>query len=88
MERLLAGGCKVRAHEITPGRVYRDAHVSVTAFSARHGEMKHAFGFRFDAPDRTIVISGDSAPTEAIVEHSRGCDLLIHEVYAQASYAT
>jgi ribonuclease BN (tRNA processing enzyme) len=86
MERLPAGGCNVRAHEITPGHIYRDAHVSVTAFPARHGEMKDAFGFRFDAPDRTIVISGDSAPTEAIVEHSRGCDVLIHEVYAQASY--
>jgi ribonuclease BN (tRNA processing enzyme) len=86
MERLPAAGCRVRAHEIKTGRIYRDAHVSVTAFSARHGEMKDAFGFRFDAPDRTIVISGDSAPTEVIVEHSRGCDVLIHEVYAQASY--
>jgi ribonuclease BN (tRNA processing enzyme) len=88
MEKLAAAGCRVRAHEIRPGPVYRDANISVTAFSARHGEMKDAFGFRFDTLDRTIVISGDSAPTEAIVEHGRGCDVLIHEVYAQASYRT
>ena len=84
-EKLAAAGSRVNAHEIKPGLIYRDANIRVTAFSARHGEMKNSFGYRFDTPNRTVVISGDTAPTEAIVEHSRGCDILIHEAYSQAT---
>jgi ribonuclease BN (tRNA processing enzyme) len=79
-------GCKVDAHEIAPGVIYRDRNVTVTAFSVRHEEMVDSFGFRFDTPDRCIVISGDTAPTQAIIDHSRGCDVLIHEAYSEASH--
>ena len=34
-----------------------------------------------DTPDRSIVISGDTAPTEAVVQNCHGCDVLIHEIY-------
>ncbi len=79
-------GWKVVAHEISPGVVYKDCNVTVTAFSVRHEEMVDSFGFRFDAPDRTIVISGDTAPTQALLDYSRGCDVLIHEAYSMMSY--
>jgi ribonuclease BN (tRNA processing enzyme) len=75
-------GWQVDAHEIVPGVVYRDRHVTVTAFPARHEEMIDSFSFRFDTADRSIVISGDTAPTQAMLEHSRGCDVLIHEAYS------
>jgi ribonuclease BN (tRNA processing enzyme) len=75
-------GYKVEAHEIAPGVVYRDRHVTVTAFPARHEEMVDSFSYRFDTPDRSIVISGDTAPTQGLIDHSRGCDLLIHEAYS------
>lgn len=74
------------AHEIAPGLIYRDERISVTAFPVHHHEMEHAFGFRFDTPDRSIVISGDTTPAPALVEHARGCDVLIHEAYSMASY--
>jgi len=73
-------GYRAIAHEIDSGRVYRDERVTVDAFPVQHGSWA-AFGYRFQTPDRTIVISGDTAPTEAIVEQSRGCDVLLHEVY-------
>lgn len=76
----------VNAHEIVPGIVYRDDKVTVTAFPVKHGDLE-AYGYRFDTPDRSIVISGDTSPTDAIVEHCRGCDVLIHEHYSLASYA-
>ena len=79
-------GYKVEAHEIVPGVIYRDPNVTVTAFSVRHEEMVDSFGFRFDTPDRCIVISGDTAPTQALIDHSRRCDLLIHEAYSEASH--
>lgn len=76
----------VNAHEIVPGIVYKDEKVTVTAFPVKHGGLD-AYGYRFDTPDRSIVISGDTSPTEAIVESCNGCDLLIHEHYSVASFA-
>src|SRR5581483_10150486 len=75
-------GCRVSAHEIAPGVVYRDRSVTVTAFAARHEEMVDSFSYRFETPDRTIVISGDTAPTQTLIDHSHGCDVLIHEAYS------
>ena len=77
-------GYKVNAHEIAPGIVYRDDNITVTAFPARHEEMADSFSYRFDTPGRSIVISGDTAPTQALIEHSRGCDVLIHDAYSIA----
>ncbi len=81
-------GYRVNAHEISPGVVYKDGNVTVTAFFVKHGEWgPRAFGYRFQTADRTIVISGDTSPTESVVEQCNGCDTLIHEVYTEAGYA-
>src|SRR5712691_5991473 len=79
-------GYKVNAYEIAPGVIYRDRNVTVTAFPVRHEEMTDSFGYRFDTPGRSIVISGDTAPTQAIIDHSHGCHVLIHEAYSMATY--
>src|SRR5438094_136567 len=71
-------GHKVNAHEITPGVIYKDANVTVTAFVTKHA--MESYGYRFDTPDRSIVISGDTNPTQATIDACRGCDVLIHEV--------
>ena len=76
----------VNSHEIAPGIVYKDEKVTVTAFSVKHGNLE-AYGYRFDTPDRSIVISGDTSPTESIVENCNGCDVLIHEHYSLASFS-
>ena len=80
-------GCTVEPHEIAPGVVYEDRNVKVTAFPVRHEEMVHSFGYRFDTRDRTIVISGDTAPVQSLVDHSENCDVLVHEAYSMESYA-
>ncbi len=74
-------GYKVNAHDIAPGVAYQDANVKVTAFKVLHGSWPLALGYRFDAGGKSIVISGDTAPAESVVENCNGCDLLIHEVY-------
>lgn len=79
-------GYRVVAHEIGPGVVYRDSNVTVTAFAVLHGSWPLALGYRFEARDRTIVISGDTRGSEAIVEQCHGCDVLVHEVYAQEGW--
>lgn len=78
-------GWKVNVHEIKAGVVFKDANVTVTAFAVRHGNVK-AYGYRFVSRDRTIVVSGDTSPTDAIAENCHGCDILISEAYTRASF--
>jgi ribonuclease Z len=78
-----ATGILVNAHEIKPGKIYQDDHVIVTAFSVPHGAWQHAFGYRFDTLERSIVVTGDTVPTDAVIEACNGCDILVHEVYAK-----
>ncbi len=87
LEPINKEGWKVEVTEIKPGIVYRDANVKVTAFPVRHGSWKEAYGFRFDTEDRSIVISGDAAPSDSVVEACKGCDILVHEVYSTAGFA-
>ena len=82
-------GYQVNVHEIKEaGVVYRDGNVAVTAFRVSHGAWRDAFGYRFDTADgRSIVISGDTGPTDAVANACHGCDVLIHEVYSTAGFA-
>lgn len=73
----------VRVHEISqPGEVYQDANITVRALNVRHGSWPQAFGYAIDTAGRSIVISGDTAPTEEITKACRECDVLVHEVYS------
>ena len=79
-------GHQVDARDVEPGVVFQDGNVKVTAFDVSHGEWSQAFGYRFETPDRTVVVSGDTRPVESIVEFCSGCDILVHEVYSQARW--
>lgn len=71
----------ISAHDlITGGAVMADARVKVTAALVEHPPMAPAFAYRFDCPDRSIVISGDTRPSKALVRLARGADVLVHEV--------
>jgi len=81
-----AGGFVVSAHEIRPGGIYRDEAVRVTAIAVPHGAWKYAYAYRFEAKDKTIVISGDTTYSEALIAAAKGCDILVHEVYSQKGW--
>lgn len=71
----------IRPHELRRGGVVmRDERVKVTAALVDHPPMAPAFAYRFDCPDRSIVFSGDTRPSPALVELARGADVLVHEV--------
>ena len=76
-QRRFPDGAKVNAHEVKPGVIYKDEKVTVTAFPTKHA--MESYGYRFDTPDRSIVISGDTNPVEATINACSGCDVLIHE---------
>jgi ribonuclease BN (tRNA processing enzyme) len=80
-------GYKVDVREISPGVVYQDRNVTVNAFPVSHGEVPQAFGYRFATPDRTIVISGDTSPSQNVIDNCNGCDVLVHEVYTMKGHA-
>jgi ribonuclease BN (tRNA processing enzyme) len=86
LEPVNTTGCFAGVTEIEPGPVYRDSAVSVEAIPVAHGDFE-SFGYRFRAGGRTVVISGDTTPCESMVEASRGCDVLVHEVYSSRGLA-
>jgi ribonuclease Z len=88
LEPAKPAGYDVRAHEIRPGLVFQDSRVTVRAYAVPHGAWKYAYAYRFDTPDRSIVVSGDSGPSAALVGACNGCDVLVHEVYSTAGFAT
>src|SRR5437879_3028962 len=71
----------VTAHEFSEsGVVMQNADVKVTAARVRHPPIAHAYAYRFDAADRSIVISGDTAYSPELIALARGADVLASEV--------
>jgi ribonuclease BN (tRNA processing enzyme) len=71
----------IRPHEIRgAGTVMQDDLVRVTAAIVEHPLVPIAFAYRFDCPDRSIVFSGDTRPSDHLVALARNADVLVHEV--------
>jgi hypothetical protein len=59
-------GYKVNVREIQPGVVYRDRNVTVKAFAVHHGEVRYAYGYRFETligPSSSLVMPARMAPS-------------------------
>lgn len=67
-------------HDIEPGVIFDESGIRVTAFYVDHRPIVPALGYKVEFAGRSIVLSGDTRPTESVVEHGAGADLLIHEV--------
>lgn len=87
LERGRPGGYRVAVHEVEGGVVYDSGGITVTAIRVPHGEWQHAFAYRVDAAGRSIVISGDTRPSEALVRAASDVDVLVHEVYPETRIA-
>lgn len=80
----------MRAHEVTEdGLVYKDKWIKVTAAENSHFAMRNkypgewrdkSFSYRVETKDRVIVFTGDTGPSEAVVELARKADILVSEV--------
>ena len=70
----------VHVHELSQGGlVMQDENVKVTAALVNHPPVVPAFGYRFDGRDRSIVISGDTAPSDNLIKLAQGADVLVHD---------
>jgi ribonuclease Z len=74
---------KVEAIEIEEGVILEEDGLKIEAFEVMHGAIRPAFGYRLTTPDKTIVISGDTAYSEKLVAMARGADILLHEVISE-----
>jgi ribonuclease BN (tRNA processing enzyme) len=59
--------------------VMQNADVKVTAARVRHPPIAQAYAYRFDAADRSIVISGDTTASPELVALAKGADVLVCE---------
>ncbi len=77
------------AHEVGTGVVFQDHNIKVTAAENTHfhfppgspafGKYK-SYSYRFETPDRVIVFTGDTGPSDAVVDLATGADTLVSEV--------
>jgi ribonuclease BN (tRNA processing enzyme) len=71
----------VAVHDFAkPGVVFQNDEVKVSSCLVRHPPIAEAYAYRFDAKDRSIVISGDTAYAPELAEFAKGADVLVHEV--------
>ena len=76
----------IHPHDIREGGVVvKDENVTVTSALVEHPPIVPAFAYRFDSSDRSIVISGDTRRSEALIRLARGADVLVHEVVYPAA---
>ena len=70
----------IHPHELTQnGPVLQDDNVKVTAAIVEHPLVPTAFAYRFDGPDRSIVISGDTHRADNLAKLAQSADVLVHE---------
>lgn len=81
-ELLPQSGIDVVAQDIAEGFEYCENGVAVSTFDVDHRPVTPAFGYRIEYDGRVVVLSGDTRPSDNLVKHSQGADLLIHEVIA------
>ena len=73
-------GLEPPVEEIEEGWIARGDHWQLEGFRVEHQPVDQAFGFRLDADDGAVVISGDTRRSENLIHHAHRADLLVHEV--------
>ena len=70
----------IHPHEVRRGGfVMKDDRVTVTCAVVDHPLVALALAYRFDCPDRSIVFSGDTRRSAALIALAKGADVLVHE---------
>lgn len=70
----------VEAHDVqSAGVLFDQGGVRVTSALVQHPPVTPAHAYRFDTSDRSIVISGDTLPSDNLIALARGADVLVHE---------
>lgn len=57
--------------------------LTVTMFRVLHDPVKPSVGYRFDYKGNAVVVSGDTAKSDSVIQHATGADILIHEALSR-----
>jgi ribonuclease BN (tRNA processing enzyme) len=89
--KIIASAQVFSGHDTGSGIIFQNANLKVTAVENTHfhfppgspgyGKYK-SYAYRFDAPDRSVIFTGDTGPSDAVVALAKGADLLVSEVTA------
>ena len=73
---------KVNVTELKDEYSWELGGIHITGVPVVHGLEKDSFGFRFDTPEKSIIISGDTAKSENLIKLGKKgpVDVLVHEV--------
>lgn len=74
-------GSQLEAADYGEGPVYDADGLTITAFEVIHTPPHNTFGFRVDHGGRSLVFSGDTKRCQALIDHARNVDVLIHEAF-------
>jgi ribonuclease Z len=72
-------GSRLNWWELKPEKRILLGNTEIMPFLVDHSV--ECVGYRVVHNDSTLVFSGDTRPSRAVVEYSRGADLLLHEAY-------
>ncbi|MHB1533608.1 MAG: MBL fold metallo-hydrolase [Acidimicrobiales bacterium] len=67
------------------GQVWSHGDLVVKTACVDHPPIRPSLAYRFETPDRSIVISGDTRYSPALVELATGADVLVHEAFHRGS---
>lgn len=63
-----------------PISILEDGDVRITATLVDHHPTAPAFAYRFETPDGSVVVSGDTTVSENLIDLAADADYLVHEV--------
>jgi ribonuclease BN (tRNA processing enzyme) len=78
-----------RGHDVATGPVYQDANIKVTAAENTHFHLTAAnpaygkyksYAYRIETPDKVVVFTGDTGPSQSVESLAKGADMLVSEV--------
>jgi len=79
-----------KARDVTPGPVYQDENIKVTAFENEHFHLKgtpaavnRSYSYRFQTPHESIVFTGDTGVQPELARFAEGADILVCEMVSQ-----
>lgn len=71
----------LEARDLTQGgHVFEEDGIRVSCAIVDHPPFEIALAYRVDYNGKSIVISGDTAPSDELIELAQGADILVHEV--------
>ncbi len=63
---------------------FDDGGVRITAFKVIHTEPQNTFAMKVEYRNRVFVFSADTKKCDALINHARNADLLVHEAFPPA----